>query len=38
MSSLRQTQCVFAIAVLTSAAAVCQPKPEPKYAIEFTPC
>src|SRR4051794_20157696 len=36
MSSLRQTQSVFAIAVLTCAAALCQPKPEPKYAIEFT--
>jgi hypothetical protein len=37
MRSLRQTQSMFAIAVLTCAAALCQPKPEPKYAIEFTP-
>lgn len=37
MTSLRQTQCAFAIAVLTSAAAVCQTQPQPKYAIEFTP-
>ena len=36
MSSLRQTQCVFAIAVLTCAAALCQPQTQPKYAIEFT--
>ena len=37
MRSLRQTQCAFAIAVLTSAAALCQTQPQPKYAIEFTP-
>ena len=36
MRNLRQTQCAFAIAVLTCAAALCQPKPQPKYAIEFT--
>src|SRR6476469_1436816 len=36
MKSLRQTQSVFAIAVLTCAGALCQPRPEPKYAIEFT--
>ena len=37
MRILRQTQCGFAIAILTSAAALCQPNPEPKFAIEFTP-
>ena len=36
MRGLRQTQSVSAIAVLTCAAALCQPKPELKYAIEFT--
>ena len=36
MRNLRQTQCAFAIAILTCAAALCQPKPQPKYAIEFT--
>ena len=37
MRSLRQIQYAFAIAALTSAAAICQPQPQPKYAIEFTP-
>ena len=36
MKSLRPTQRAFAIAILTCAAALCQPKSEPKYAIEFT--
>src|SRR5215472_186251 len=35
MISRRQTQRALAIAVLTCATALCQPKPEPKYAIEF---
>jgi hypothetical protein len=36
MRSLRLTQRAVAIAILTCATALCQPKHEPKYAIEFT--
>ena len=36
MRGLRPTQRALSIAILTCAAALCQPKPEPKYALEFT--